>query len=127
MSQPSGKIIARPMVVRSCGHEQEFQHYEKDRFREQRLAKFKSTRCADCVAKLNAEQKQASGIPKHEALKQLPAGAQLALTLGADNSWSGSLSADGISVNAAGIVGAGPQSVAGSLAQLWLEAKKPSA
>jgi hypothetical protein len=127
MSQPSGKIIARPMVVRSCGHEQEFQHYEKDRFREQRLAKFQSTRCADCVAKLNAEQKQAAGMPKHEALKQLPAGTQLSLTLAADNSWSGTLTAKGVTVNAAGIVGAGPQSVAGSLAQLWLEAKKPTA
>jgi hypothetical protein len=127
MTQPSGKIIARPMVVRACGHEQEFQHYEKDRYREQRLAKFRATRCTDCVAKLNAEQKQASGIPKHEALKQLPAGTQLSLTLGGDNSWTGTLSANGITVNAVGIVGAGPQSVAGSLAQLWLEAQKPTA
>jgi hypothetical protein len=127
MSLPSGKIIARPMVVRACGHEQEFQHYERDRFRDQRLAKFQATRCTDCVNKLNAAQKQASGIPKHEALKRLPTGTQLSLTLAPDNAWTGTLSANGTTVNAVGIAGAGPQSVAGSLAQLWLaEAEKPT-
>jgi hypothetical protein len=50
MTEPSGRIVARPMVTRSCGHQQEFQHYEVDKYRSQRLAKFQKTRCADCVA-----------------------------------------------------------------------------
>ncbi len=40
MTEPSGRIIARPMVARACGHQQEFQHYEVDKYRAQRLAKF---------------------------------------------------------------------------------------
>ena len=52
MTEPSGKIVARPMVVRACGHQQEFQHYEVDKYRAQRLAKFQQTRCAECAAKL---------------------------------------------------------------------------
>ena len=35
MTEPSGKIVARPMVTRSCGHQQEFQHYEVDKYRPQ--------------------------------------------------------------------------------------------
>jgi hypothetical protein len=46
MTQPSGKIVGRPMVVRACGHEQEFQHYAVDKYRAQRLAKFQQTRCS---------------------------------------------------------------------------------
>ena len=57
MTEPSGKIVARPMVARACGHEQEFQHYTVDKFRAQRLAKFQRTRCAECAAKLVEEQK----------------------------------------------------------------------
>jgi hypothetical protein len=49
MTQPSGKIVARPMVVRACGHEQEVQHYAVDKYRAQRLAKFQGTRCAECL------------------------------------------------------------------------------
>jgi uncharacterized protein with PIN domain len=60
MSEPSGKIVARPMVARACGHKQEFQHYEVDKYRAQRLAKFQGTRCAECVAKLNEEQQRAA-------------------------------------------------------------------
>ena len=52
MSEPTGKIVGRPMVVRACGHPQEFQEYAVDKFRAQRLAKFQSTRCSACVAKL---------------------------------------------------------------------------
>jgi hypothetical protein len=46
MTEPSGKIVARPLVVRACGHAQEFQHYAVDKYRAQRLAKFQRTRCA---------------------------------------------------------------------------------
>src|SRR6185503_2022190 len=88
MTEPSGRIVARPMVTRACGHEQEFQHYEVDRYRAQRLAKFQKTRCADCVAKLNEEQRRGAALPKGEALKRLPAGAQVSLTLRADGSWA---------------------------------------
>ena len=120
MTEPSGKIVARPMVTRSCGHQQEFQHYEVDKYRPQRLAKFQKTRCADCVAKLNEEQQRAAPLPKAEALKLLPPGTQVALTLRPDGSWTGRLAVGGTQVETAGVVGAGPQAVVGALAQLWV-------
>ena len=97
MTQPSGKIVGRPMVVRACGHEQEFQHYAVDNYRAQRLAKFQQTRCAECVAKLVEEQQRAAeALPKKaEALRSLPAGTQVFLTRQPDGSWTGTLSADG--------------------------------
>jgi hypothetical protein len=116
MTEPSGKIVARPLVVRACGHQQEFQHYEVDKYRPQRLAKFQRTRCAACVAELNQGQQR---LPKAEALKLLPPGTRVALTLRPDGSWAGTLAADGTQVEAAGGVGAGPQAVVGALAQAW--------
>jgi hypothetical protein len=110
------------MVARACGHQQEFQEYEVDKYRDQRLAKFQSTRCPECVARLNAEQQAA--IPKAEAVKLLPAGTQVSLTLGPDGSWTGTLAANGKQVEAAGVAGAGPQTVIGTLAQLWVSANK---
>ena len=122
MTEPSGKIVARPMVARACGHLQEFQHYTVDKFRAQRLAKFQKTRCADCVAKLAEEERLAAeALPKKgEALQSLPAGTQVALTRQPDGSWSGTLTAAGTTVTAAGIVGAGPQSVIVAMARLWM-------
>src|SRR5262245_49974907 len=113
MSEPSGKIVARPMVVRACGHKQEFQHYEVDKYRAQRLAKFQGTRCADCVAKLNDEQQRAADAApsKSDVLKSLPPGTQVSLTSLPDGSWAGKLTADGRTVELTGIPGAGPQSV----------------
>src|SRR3954452_16432447 len=108
MTEPSGKIIARPMMKRACGHQQEYQHYEVDKFRAQRLAKFQRTRCADCVAKLNEEQKKMAPIPKGEALKQLPAGTQVSLTLQPNGTWAGTLAADGVRVETVGVPDAGP-------------------
>src|SRR5207248_9043021 len=108
---PTGEIVARPMVVRACGHAQEFQHYKVDKYRAQRLAKFQGSRCPACVAKLQEEQKQAAGPPKGEALKALPAGTQVTLTLTADGTWKGTLSAAGTTVEAAGPAGAGAQAV----------------
>src|SRR5712672_1126383 len=104
MTEPSGKIVARPMVVRACGHEQEFQHYAVDKYRAQRLAKFQKTRCADCAAKLIEEQKRAAeAMPKKgEALQSLPPGTQLSLTRRPDGSWAGALTADGTAVEAEG-------------------------
>jgi hypothetical protein len=122
MTEPSGKIVARPMVVRACGHQQEFQHYAVDKYRAQRLAKFQKTRCADCAAKLTEEQQRAAeAAPKKgEALKGLPPGTQVSLTRQPDGSWAGTLSAAGTKVEAAGVAGAGPQSVIVALARLWL-------
>jgi hypothetical protein len=122
MAEPSGKIVARPMVVRACGHQQEFQHYEVDKYRAQRLAKFQKTRCSTCVAKLVEEQQQAaeSALKKGEALNLLPPGTQVSLTRQADGSWAGSLSANGTAVKHAGPAGAGPQSVIVALARLWI-------
>ena len=79
MGQPSGEVIARPMVARACGCLREFQHYAVDKYRAQRLAKFQSTRCSDCVAKLVEEQQRAAAAlptkgeadaPRAEALWQ---------------------------------------------------------
>ena len=56
---PTGEVVARPMVRRACGHEQEFQHYAVDKYRAQRLAKFQKSRCPACVAKLEEEQRLA--------------------------------------------------------------------
>jgi hypothetical protein len=76
MTEPTGKIVARPMVARACGCVQEFQHFAVDKYRAQRLAKFQKTRCAACVARLNEEQRlAAAALPKKgEALQSLPPG-----------------------------------------------------
>ena len=124
MTEPSGRIVARPMVKRSCGHQQEFQHYEVDKYRSARLAKFQKTRCAACVANLKEEEQRAAPLPKTEALSQLPAGTQVSLTIRPDSSWAGTLTANGSKVETAGVVGAGPQSVVVALARLWLAALK---
>ena len=122
MTEPSGKIVARPLVVRACGHQQEFQHYAVDKYRAQRLAKFQRTRCADCAAKLVEEQRRAAeALPKKgEALKSLPPGTQVSLARQPDGSWAGTLAAAGTAVELAGVAGAGPQSVLGALARLWV-------
>jgi hypothetical protein len=122
MTEPSGKIVARPMVVRACGHQQEFQHYAVDKYRPQRLAKFQQTRCAECAAKLVEEQQRmAKVLPKKgEALMSLPPGTQLSLSRLPDGIWVGTLCADGTTVEVTGSAGAGPQSVVISLARLWL-------
>jgi hypothetical protein len=117
---PKGEIVARPMVARACGCLQEFQQYAVDKYRAQRLAKFQRTRCAACVAKMVEEQKLAAPVPKGEALKQLPTGAQVSLTLRADGTWSGVLTASGKKVETTGATGAGPQGVVVALARLWL-------
>src|SRR6478672_2310534 len=97
MTEPSGKIVARPLVTRACGHEQEFQHYAVDKYRAQRLAKFQRTRCAECAAKLVEEQQRAAEArpKKGEVLKLLPPGTQVSLTRRPDGSWVGTLSAGG--------------------------------
>src|SRR5947207_8588853 len=123
MTEPSGRIVARPMVKRACGHQQEFQHYEVDKYRAQRLAKFQRTRCADCVAKPNESQRNMAPIPKAEALKPLPSGTQVALTLQEDGIWAGTLAAEGSKVEIVGVAGAGPQAVVAALARLWLGEK----
>jgi hypothetical protein len=119
MGQPSGEVIARPMVARACGCLREFQHYAVDKYRAQRLAKFQKTRCEVCVAKLNDEQKQAAAnVPKKgEAFKQLPNGTVMTITRGDDGNWTGTLLADGKTVEADG---EGPQGVALALARVWL-------
>src|SRR5437588_8866548 len=121
MTEPSGRIVARPMVTRACGHSQEFQHYAVDKYRAQRLAKFQQTRCSECAAKLAEEQQRAAAaLPKKgEALKSLPPGTQVSLTRQPDGSWAGTLSADGTAVEMAGEAGAGPQSVLVALARRW--------
>jgi hypothetical protein len=120
MTEPSGRIVARPMVARACGHKQEFQHYEVDKYRAQRLAKFQRTRCIECVARLEEEQRRMVPISKAEALKQLPAGTQVVLTLHPNGAWAGNLVAGGKKVETVGVVGAGPQAVVVALARLWL-------
>lgn len=122
MTEPSGKIVARPMVARACGCMQEFHHYAVDKYRAQRLAKFQSTRCAECVAKLQEEQRQAAAlVPKRgEALQSLPSGTQVSLTRKPDGNWAGTLAAEGTTVEA---VGQGPQGLTVTLARAWLAAR----
>jgi hypothetical protein len=119
---PTGEIVARPLVVRACGCEQEFQYYKVDKYRAQRLAKFKGSRCPACVAKLQEEQRQAAAAmpKKNEALKRLPPGTQISLTRQPDGSWAGTLSADGTVVKMTGGAEAGAQSVLVGLARLWI-------
>jgi hypothetical protein len=126
MSTPSGEIIARPMVARACGCLQEFQHFAVDRYRAQRLAKFQKTRCSACVTKLNEEQKQAAAsLPKKgEAFQLLPAGTKVSMTRRPDGSWSGTLTAEGATVEA---IADGPQGLSVSLARQWVTARRPTA
>src|SRR4051794_5561368 len=100
MGMPSGEVVARPMVARACGCLREFQHYAKDKFRDQRLARFQQTRCEVCVAKLNEEQKRAAAaLPKvGKVFQSLPPGAQVSMTLRPDRTWAGSLAAGGTAV-----------------------------
>jgi hypothetical protein len=105
---------------------QEFQHYQVDKYRAQRLAKFQRTRCAACAAKLVEEQRRvAAALPKKgEALQSLPLGTQIAMTRQPDGSWTGTLSASGTKVEA---VGDGPQGLTVALARLWLSARRDRA
>src|SRR5438270_12836053 len=104
MGVPTGKIVGRPMVARACGCQCEFQHYEVDKYRAQRLAKFQRTRCPACVAKLEEERRQAAAaLPKKgEALQALPPGTQVSMTRRADGTWAGTLAAGGTTVEAVG-------------------------
>src|SRR5205085_4613864 len=105
MGVQTGEIVVRPMMPRACGCLCEFQHYEVDKYRAQRLAKFQSTRCADCAARLAEEQRRAAAaLPKKaEAFKLLPPGTQVALALRPDGSWAGTLAAGGKTVETAGV------------------------
>jgi len=122
MGVPSGEIVARPMVARACGCVCEFQHYAVDKYRAQRLAKFQSTRCPECVAKWEEERRQAAAsLPgKGEAILGLPKGTQIGLTRRPDGKWAGTLTAEGTSVEA---VADWPQGLAGTLARLWAGAR----
>jgi hypothetical protein len=123
MTEPSGRIVARPVFARACGCLQEFQYYEVDKYRAQRLAKFQKTRCAACVAKLQEEAKRAAETrpTKGEALQALPAGTQVTLNRKPDGRWAGTLTAAGKTVEA---VGESLQGLAVTLARDWAAAQK---
>ena len=120
MGLPSGEIVARPMLPRSCGCLQEFQHYTVDRYRAQRQAKFQSTRCPKCAAKVVEEQQKLAPPAKGEAFAMLPNGAQITLNRVADGSWTGTLAGDGKTVEA---TAHGPQALTVNLARLWLSGR----
>ncbi|WP_020475615.1 hypothetical protein [Zavarzinella formosa] len=122
MALPTGEIVARPMVARACGCLNEFQHYSVDKYRTQRLAKFQSTRCAACVAKSEeAIRAAAAALPgKGEAIQALPIGCQIALARRADGKWTGTLTADGTTVET---IADWPQGLSGMLARLWVSAR----
>ncbi len=68
-------------------------------------------------------------MPKGEALRQLPPGTRVTMTLRPDGTWAGTLAAGGTEVEAAGPAGAGPQAVVVALARAWLSSsgdKPPS-
>jgi hypothetical protein len=122
MGMPTGEIVAKPLVARACGCLREFQHFAKDKYREQRLALFQKTRCEVCVSKLNEEQKRAAAaLPKvGTVFRSLPAGTQLTMTRRADGAWAGTLAAGASSVEGAA---GGPQELTALLARLWAEAR----
>src|SRR5262245_61118877 len=102
MAIPTGEIVARPMVARACGCLKEFQHYAVDRYRAQRLAKFQKTRCPECVAKYEEEQRQAAAaLPnKGEMFHLLPANAQFVMNKRPDGKWSGKLVVSDVTIEA---------------------------
>jgi hypothetical protein len=122
MGIPSGEVVARPLVARACGCLREFQHFAKDKYREQRLALFQKTRCEVCVAKLNEEQKRAAAaLPKvGKVFQSLPAEAQVAMSKRADGAWAGTLTASGTTVEGAA---GGPQELTVLLGRLWATAR----
>jgi len=124
MAEPTGKIVARPIIARACGCSEEFLHYAMDKYRAQRLAKFQKSRCSVCVAKLNEEQQRsAKALPrKGEAIRSLPPGTQITLTRGPDGAWSGTLTAEGATLKTSA---GGPQGVTVALARLWLTTASP--
>ena len=113
MSEPSGAVIARPVLARACGCRQEFQHYARDPFRAGRQAKFEASRCPACAA---AEAAKHNVVSKREAFARLPVGATLTVTRLPDGSWAGTLTAGGVTVEA---VGPFPQPLTAALAQGW--------
>ena len=124
---PTGRIVARVMLARACGCVQEFQHYEVDKYRPARQAKFQGTRCPACAAEVAEQNKQAPATPKGEVLRLLPPGTQVTLTRAADGSWGGTLSADGIAVEVVAVAreaGPGMQAVAVALARRWVAARE---
>jgi hypothetical protein len=100
---PTGKIVARVMLPRACGCVREFQHYEVDKYRQARQAKFQRTRCPAFAAKVVEEKKQAPATPRNELLQQLPPGTRVTLTRAARP---------------------GMQAVAVELARLWVAARQ---
>ena len=122
MAIPTGEIIARPMMARACGCMCEFQHYAVDKYRAQRLAKFQSTRCAECVTKSEEAKRQAlAALPsKGEAILGLPRGSQIALHRRPDGHWAGTLTAEGTTVEA---VADWPQGLPGTMARQWAAAR----
>ena len=122
---PSGEIVARPVLKRACGCMQEFQYYAVDKFRAQRQAKFQRTRCPTCVAKLVEEQRLAATLPKRgEVFRTLPLGTQVAMDRLPDGVWSGSLTAEGRTVEA---TGESPQGLVLTLGRLWVAGQKKAA
>jgi hypothetical protein len=118
MAVPKGRIVDRPMMARACGCLCEFQTYEVDKYRAERLAKFQQTRCPACVAKLQDEQRLAVAArpPRGEALRVLPIGTQMMVVRRPDGLWAGTLAADGAQVEA---VADSPRPLVATLAQLW--------
>ncbi len=126
---PKGEVVAWVMLARACGCVEEFQHYQVDRYRAARQAKFQRTRCPACAAQTAAENEQGAALPRDEALRRLPPGAQVTLTRAADGAWGGKLSAEGVAVEVVGVAreaGPGVVAVAVHLARLWIAAREKS-
>jgi hypothetical protein len=103
----------------------EFQHYAVDRYRAERLAKFQSTRCPECVAKDEEQQRQAKAeLPtKGDTFKELPDGASFTLTRVADGKWKGSLTIGGEVIEG---LADSPQGLPLTLSRRWLLARNKS-
>jgi hypothetical protein len=123
MRDPEFQVVETVMVTRACGCSQEFQHYAADRYQAQRLKKFQSTRCAECVKKADEEQrKAAAALPsKGEAMQALPAGTTFTMTRQADGSWLGVVTIEDVELEA---TGDSPQALAILLARHWLTSRR---
>ena len=115
-------VAVKEPFARACGCVCEFRSPAGDRYRVERLARFRETRCPACVAKLEEERRRAVAVrpPKDEAVAALPIGARVTLTRRPDGLWAGTLDAAGASVEA---VADAPQWLPATLAQLWAVAQ----
>lgn len=115
---PKKRVVGRVVVTRLCGCQQEYEHLANDRFGDQKLEKFKKSRCPACAAKF-VEEQQRLNLPKAEAFRRLPQGTEVNMVFGADGQWAATLKAEDRSVQGKGVT---PEAALLAVARLWAAA-----